>query len=587
MGKTLAAEPAGWMGTAARAPAMRGRGLLGLVLWAAWWVLADPPLIPVLLLFGPLVAVPWGLSAEGGVDSWARRLVERLQLPAALLLLLAQHQEPGLLAGLLALPWLGVTLLLATHGLSRLLLRATHPGAELAVDGAYVFILVGGGWALLDRLGARPLDYSALLVQLTAVHFHFAGFALPLLAGLVGRARPAGTPVWLALAVLGGLPLVALGLVVSQVTGWTGAELVPAWEMAGAAALVALFQLQEALKPQAARWERRLLLALSSLALLVGMFMAGAYGLSRALPTGWPPMATMFLWHGALNALGFAGLGLLARALQPPPAPAWTPSLTASAVRGRGRIGTGWFLRQGLADPERPSPPGQLRALEDVAWTGFDAAAVHPEVRAFYEQTSAFELWVRPRWAPGFGALGRLAAAVGRAMGQLVLPVDRGGAWQRVRVSVYAPRAGAAYPEDTVLYERSYADGRPMFICAYACARVGDAPYLRVSLPLPGCAMVSVMRFEGLDGGGLRLRSRPAEEGAPEEGIFLDTPLFSVRLPLHEDLRLGPLEAGFAPGPDPRLPAATVAAVHAFTLLGRPCLELDYLLQRTSDPAEG
>jgi hypothetical protein len=37
------------------------------------------------------------------------------------------------------------------------------------------------------RLGVRPLNCETIMVLLTAVHVHYAGFVSPLLTGLAGR----------------------------------------------------------------------------------------------------------------------------------------------------------------------------------------------------------------------------------------------------------------------------------------------------------------------------------------------------------------------------------------------------------------
>ena len=65
-----------------------------------------------------------------------------------------------------------------------------HPGwpeAMLLLAGL-VYLAVGGVWTVIARAGLRPLGFPDLIVLLTAVHFHYAGFALPVLAGLVARA---------------------------------------------------------------------------------------------------------------------------------------------------------------------------------------------------------------------------------------------------------------------------------------------------------------------------------------------------------------------------------------------------------------
>ena len=72
--------------------------------------------------------------------------------------------------------------------------RAVQTVFKQMFDAGLVYLAVGGGWTVLAWGGLRPLGFAAPIVLLTAVHFHYAGFALPLLTGLAGRNLPRG--VW-------------------------------------------------------------------------------------------------------------------------------------------------------------------------------------------------------------------------------------------------------------------------------------------------------------------------------------------------------------------------------------------------------
>ncbi|MFT5681001.1 MAG: hypothetical protein ACI8RZ_001907 [Myxococcota bacterium] len=520
-------------------------GALGFALWVA---LTAPGIPAMLLGLGVLVIVPLGVSTR---IAW-------LALVCGVPLIAALGMPQGTLAGMLAVPWLMLTIGLAVAGMGRILRRGGQEPSELCVDTGHVLVLVGGSWALLDRLGVRPWDYDPLLVQLTAVHFHFAGFALPLLAGMVGRQRPGGTPRWIVTGILAGMPLVAGGLLISQITGWHGGEWLPSWLLAAAGMGVAGCQIAEAWRRPSIR---SLLLALSGGALLVGMFMAGSWGLARAWGLPWPTMIDMFKLHGLLNAFGFSLLGLLARFGDTDAAPLPSPPL--QHLKGRGAtIGRGWFAAQGLTDSNATPPPGQLDRLEDLASPEFDAALVDPDIRHFYEHTDQYALLVRPRWAPLIAPLARLIVAGAGRVGQLVLPLDTGD-WQRVEVEMLAaaPQDG---PSNLRLYERHYADGRAMFIAAYATLRRGDRGWLAVALPLPCACIVSVMAMENLPDGGIRLRTRPAV-GGDEAGFYLSTPLVTIRLPGHEDLRVMRGEDG-------------LIAQHRVAVFGLTVMVMDYRL---------
>ena len=115
-----------------------------------------------LLLLAPLVLVPLALGLIGPTAATYRlwRFVVLLQPLAALLLAGAYLLPQGLASATLALPWLGMTGLLALLGLKRL--RNRHQGVpgEIGVAAALVYIGIGGFWAVLDRWGADRFSSS-------------------------------------------------------------------------------------------------------------------------------------------------------------------------------------------------------------------------------------------------------------------------------------------------------------------------------------------------------------------------------------------------------------------------------------------
>ena len=79
----------------------------------------------------------------------------------------------------------------------------------------------------------------------------------------------------------------------------------------------------------------------------------------------------------------------------------------------------GWTLR------DSGSPRGLLTSLDLLAGPTFNPSQVHPVVRAFYEQTSEFELDAWAEWCGAFRPFGRLLAALfSRRLQQLNVPLD-------------------------------------------------------------------------------------------------------------------------------------------------------------------
>ena len=166
------------------------------------------------------------------------------------------------------------------------------------MDVATGFLFVGAAFALADRADIRPFDFSATIILLTAVHFHFAGFALVLAGALAWQARP-GPTFGLAVGLLVvGIPLTALGFFGLPLIAWFGVILVASGAIAVAIETLAL-----------GRGMSRgagALATVAGIALLVSMPLAVIYSTGTVLGAAWLDIPTMARIHGSLNALGFA-----------------------------------------------------------------------------------------------------------------------------------------------------------------------------------------------------------------------------------------------------------------------------------------
>lgn len=272
----------------------------------------------VLLLLAVLVLVPLALDlfierhdAPQAIKwlGWVRLA----HLPAGALLALACWLPSGIGAGLLALPWLAVTALLAATGVVRSLRHGfARPLDRLCTDAALMFMMIGGLWVLADRLGVRPMSFDAAIVALTAVHFHYAGFLLPLFTGLVGRQMPESRFVArAAVGVVLGVPAVAVGITVSQLGWGSGVETAAGLGLALAGAVVAILHVRLATEPTFSL-AARMLLGIAGVSLFFGMVFAGLYAIRmHAAPLPWLGIPQMRALHGTLNALGFGLCGVL------------------------------------------------------------------------------------------------------------------------------------------------------------------------------------------------------------------------------------------------------------------------------------
>lgn len=285
-------------------------------------------LIEQVFLLAPLVIIPLGLVLIDVPDAseklWQLHNFIKISQPfCALSVLIAFLLPSGILAGVLSSSWLVLTGLIAVLGLARLISRRNLDIEELCIDAGAIYISVGGGWLVLSRLDINPLGFGDLIVLLTAVHFHFAGFAALVITGVTGRILTSVFKGKLrlyqisAFGLIAGIPLVAAGITFSPFLEVTGA-IITATSLAILAYLIIFFVIRVITHRLA-----QSLLTVSALCSIIGALFIYAYAIGEFSGSYPVSISLMVRIHGVSNALGFALCGLLAwNILQPQANPA-------------------------------------------------------------------------------------------------------------------------------------------------------------------------------------------------------------------------------------------------------------------------
>jgi|UniRef100_UPI004049BDBA hypothetical protein len=272
-----------------------------------------------LLLLAALVLMPmtWCLARDLDDTGWAARLWKfdlHLQMPAALLLVLAFLLPKGPGAVLCTLPWAVLLGVMAVDGLVRIRRHGFSPWGVFCRDVGLVYASIGGVWLLAERAGWSPMGFGSDIVLLTAVHFHFAGLILPVIASLVLARRPTCPGANIAsVLILIGVPLVAVGILVTHRGGPVWVEFTVVWILALGGLGVAVQHLVLAVIEKKVCPLVRGLWTIAGLSLALGMVLAGLYS-SRVYfaPMPWLDIPWMRMLHGSINALGFSLPALLA-----------------------------------------------------------------------------------------------------------------------------------------------------------------------------------------------------------------------------------------------------------------------------------
>jgi hypothetical protein len=258
-------------------------------------------LIHALITVALVVVVPLALALDLS-SRWVGRAAAAVGAVAATSFVFS----PGPLAAASVLPWLLMAVVLAAIQVRR------QPGwsaPAVARVVASAYMVVGAGWLVLSRFGARPLRFSDAIVELTAVHFHYAGFVAPvltiqLISWMQRRERAGVSLAHFALgAILIGMPITSLGFVVAPVYGTVGAALLATGLTAVSVVTLAI------VVPHVAR-PAGIALGISAMSVVVAMLLALAYSIGQWADLRAPSVEMMAWTHGLLNSLGFAFCGV-------------------------------------------------------------------------------------------------------------------------------------------------------------------------------------------------------------------------------------------------------------------------------------
>jgi len=290
--------------------------LCGAAVWAAFATLAGLGrarfgIIELLFLFAPLVIVPLGLELTRRLAGTRERFdaIRILEFSATLAVAAVFWLPPGRTAATLSALWLLQCLFLAGRRFLEWW-RQERTAESMILNIAYADLVLGAAWLVLSRAGLRPMGFQEPIILLTAVHFHYSGFATALIATATlhefesRRLRMPGLPTLIWLIAL--LPFVlAAGFVFSPALRFVAAISLSA--CVTALALISWWM--------AGDWKSTpatIYLRIGTWAAMGAFSLAGLYAVSEYFKRDWITVPGMANSHGILNGLGFGLLPLLA-----------------------------------------------------------------------------------------------------------------------------------------------------------------------------------------------------------------------------------------------------------------------------------
>jgi hypothetical protein len=211
-------------------------------------------------------------------------------------------------AAWLASAWLLVCAGLAGNGLRRLVNAGTKSFTQFCFAAGEGYLLIAGVWLVASRAGLQLLAFREPIVLLTAVHFHFAGFASAVLAGLTyEKFRERRWKVALQsalLAVVCGPAILGLAFMLGPKVKLAAALAVALGQFGLAGGTV---RAGIAAGNSGGRW----LLFLAGGSVAAGMILAMVWAIGEYPLQAFVNIRQMAEFHGVLNAVGFVVCGLL------------------------------------------------------------------------------------------------------------------------------------------------------------------------------------------------------------------------------------------------------------------------------------
>jgi hypothetical protein len=255
------------------------------------------------------MAVPLGADLVRGAGvSKGYAVRDRMLFTAASLTTVSFFLDDRTVAAWFASAWVLVCAVFAGDGLRRFVNAGRKSFTQFCFAAGESYLLVAGVWLVASRAGLQILAFHEPIVLLTAVHFHFAGFASAVLAGLTyERFRESQ---WKA-ALQSVLPAVVCGPAILGLAFMLGPKV-----KLVAALLIALGQFGlaggmvcagVAAKNAAARW----LLFAAGGSVAAGMILAVVWAIGEYPLEAFVNIRQMAEFHGVLNAVGFVVCGLL------------------------------------------------------------------------------------------------------------------------------------------------------------------------------------------------------------------------------------------------------------------------------------
>lgn len=504
----------------------------------------------LMLTVAQLILVPLTLVLVMQKDDWFKGYFVYFSIPALLSVVLLHITNTSGWDILLALMYLIFTCIVAFYGISRFLTRGFSHFEEFSIDLALVYLSIGGVW-FFAHITNIDTGFSPIITWLTAIHFHYASFLLPVFTGLLGRIyKPRLYPLTAGIILIAPMFL-AIGITFSVWIEWFSVVLY----------IIGIYSvIYYALKTQFVHHWQKWLVVISFSSLGVTILFSFLYAFGRLSNYFTVSIEFMLQFHGFLNCVLFALVGLIGWSLFVPPAKTIKWAFPISQIRGSTVIG-----EKILPKIQDEQNLGLYKGLVDeitIYEPYIDTSSLSPTIQDFYENTIDYRLYAKVQWKAWIKPFAVIYRLISSYVKQINLPLSS----DRIEMTgdilkIKEDLDGRNNPRVWIRKIKN----KVTFIAIYSWHQTGDRTYMNIALPLPWSSMIGILELYQI-GNDLQLSSKKHKANS-DAGIYLAWNKHLFALPIEETFHIKESKDG------------RLLAEHHMWIFSIPFLKINYHIE--------
>lgn len=510
----------------------------------------DSPYL-LMLTVAQVVYVPLTLQMIAIKNDWFSHYYVYFSNLASISVILIHITNQSRWDYLLAAIYLLFTCIVAAYGISRFFTRGFVRFEEFCIDIALLNLSIGGMW-FFAHITNIDTGFSPIITWLTAIHFHYAAFLLPVFIGLLGRIyKPRFYSIAAGILLISPM-ILAIGITFSVWIEWVSVV----FYIIGIYAFI-FFTLQVPFAHRLQKW----LILLSFGSLGVTILFSFLYAFGRLTNDFSISIDFMLQFHGFFNCVLFALSGIIGWSIFVPPAKTEKWTFPVSKIRGTMVIG-----EKILPKIRNQHAFGSYSGLVDemaIYEPAINLDTLSPAIRNFYENTLDYRLYAEIRWENWFKPFAVIYRLISSLIQQINLPLSS------IRIEMTGDILQINEELDGRTRPRAWVrkiNHQVTFIALYSWHRTKERTYMNIALPLPWSSMIGILELNQI-GNDLQLTSKKRQSNAADTGIYLAWNKNLLALPIQETFYIKETEDG------------RLSAQHKMWIFSIPFLKITYNIQ--------